>query len=122
MPDLFGVDIAGIIASEIGPGVLPAILIKVTPGIRGADSTAGINPSEQSFTGRGVIEEYMDDQIDGTLIKKGDRKVILITNTFAGLPVPEPTDKIIIESMNLIIVNPVKRDPAAATYTCQCRL
>jgi hypothetical protein len=122
MPDLFGVDIAGIIASEIGPGVLPATLIKVTPGIRGTDSTAGINPSEQIFTGRGVIEEYMDDQIDGTLIKKGDRKVILITNTFAGLPIPEPTDKIIIESMNLIIVNPVKRDPAAATYTCQCRL
>jgi len=121
MPELFGLDIAGIIGDEIGPGVLPATLIKVTPGVRDVnDLTSGINPTEQSFDGRGFIDSYSDSQIDGTLIKIGDRKITLIGSTFEAIP--EPTDKITIEGLTHRIVNPIKRDPAAATYECQCRL
>ncbi len=120
MPDYFGVDIAGIIATEIGPGVLPATLIKVTPGTRDPfNVTIGMRPTETIFTGRGFIDDYQDKQIDGTLVKTGDRKITLIGDTFSAIP--EPTDKIIIEGFTHRIVNPVKRDPAAATYECQCR-
>lgn len=120
MPNLFGIDIAGIIAQEIGPGVLDATLIVVTPGTRSTNSTAGTNPTTVSISGKGFIEDYEDNQIDGTLVKKGDRRITLIANTFAGLPVPKSNDKIEIENATYTIQR-VKRDPAAATYTCQSR-
>lgn len=119
MPILFGVDIAGIIAKEIGPGLLDAVLIVVTAGARGSNPTSGTNPTEKSIGGKGFIEDYRDKDIDGTLVKKGDRKITLIANTFPGLPIPVQGNKITIENATYTITGPVKRDPAAATYTCQ---
>ena len=120
---LFGVDISGIIAQEIGPGVLPATLIVFTPGIRSAiDSTGGTLPTEASVEGRGFIDDYSENEVDGTLVQRGDKKIILIGDTFTGFPVPKPNDKITIEGITFKIVGPVKRDPAAATYECQSRV
>lgn len=122
MPNLFGIDIAGLLAQEIGPGVLPAILIVVTPGTRDPlNPTSGVRPTEVSITGRGFIEDYEDREIDGTLVKDGDRKITLIANTFPNQPVPKSEDKITIEGTTYIIKR-VARDPAAATYTCQSRV
>lgn len=121
MADLFNIDIAGIVAQEIGPGLLPATLIQVRNTARTPGSlTGGTNPSESSIGGRGVITDYNDSQVNGTLIKKGDRQVLLIANTFPGKPVPLPDDKVTIENLTYNIVA-VKRDPAAATYRCQVR-
>ena len=121
MANLFGIDIAGIVAQEIGPGLLPATLIQVRNGVRTPGNlTGGTNPTENNIGGRGVISDYADSQINGTLIKKGDRQVLLIANTFPGKPVPVPDDKVIIENLTYNIVA-VKRDPAAATYKCQVR-
>lgn len=122
MPELFGIDIAGIIAQEVGPGVLPATLIVVTPGTRLlGNPTGGTQPTRTSIPGgRGLIDDYTDDQIDGTLVQEGDRIVTLIANTFPGLPVPKPNDEVTIENGTYKIIR-VKRDTAAATYTCQVR-
>lgn len=119
MPKLFGVDIATILAKELGPGLLPVTLIVVTAGVRGSDLSAGTNPSSKSINGKGFIESYEDSDIDGTLIQSGDRKITLIANTFEGYPVPVQGNKITIEGSTYLITKPVKRDPAAATYTCQ---
>lgn len=118
---LFGVDIASIVAREIGPGLLDATLTVVTSGDRDvANPTLGQAKTEIQHTGKGFIEDYTDSQKDNTLIQKTDRKVILIANTFEERPVPKTADKITIEGTTYNVVK-VKRDPAAATYICQVR-
>ena len=121
MPKLFGVDIAGIVAQSIGPGVLPTVLTKVTPGTRTpGDLTGGTNPTTTDYSARGFLDDYRDFQIDGTIIQRGDRIALLIGDTIASSQVPEPGDKITVEGATYNVVN-VKRDPAAATYECQVR-
>jgi len=123
MAKLFGIDIAKIVAKEIGPGLLDTSLIKITQGERDlANPSSGFAKSESTIKGKGIISDYRDDQIDGTLVKQGDRKVTLITNTFLGTPIPKSGDKILIESITYMIIGNIKRDPAAATYTCQVRI
>ena len=123
MPSLFGIDIQGIVASEIGPGVLDATLVVVTPGTRTPGNlSGGVNPTETNRTGKGFIDNYDDNAIDGTMVQMGDRKIVLITGTF-GTPeiAPKRGDKITIEGTTYNVVR-TKRDPAAATFTCQARV
>lgn len=119
---LFGVDIAGLINQEVGPGVLDLTLIKVTPGTRtGGQLTGGTNPTTASTAGKGFIDDYQDRQIDETVIRRGDRRVLIVGNSLSGGSViPAAGDQVTIEGATYEIVN-VARDPAAATYTCQVR-
>lgn len=122
MPDIFGEDIAGIINEELGDLVFDVTLTKVTPGTRGADETAGTNPTESSSTCKGFVDEYKDREINGTTVLVGDRKIVILGDSLPSGTVPKPGDKITAESVTRTIVKGgVKRDPAGATYTCQCR-
>ena len=123
MPKLFGIDIAKIVNDEIqkAGGVLDATLIKVTPGKRSAsDPTGGVKPTNQPRRAKGFIADYNKRQIDGTIVQSGDRMVILLGASIQGNAIPEPADRIEIEDASYQVVR-VKRDPAAATYTCQVR-
>lgn len=123
MPNLFGLDIAALINTNIqqAGGVLTATLLKVTHGTRDPlNPSAGRQRIETSHTGNGFIEDYNEFQIDNTLVQRGDRRIILLGASISGSAIPEPNDQITIESVTYNIVN-VERDPAAATYTCQCR-
>jgi len=125
MPKLFGIDIAGIVNANISPGLLDAQLVRITKGTRTTGSlSAGSNPTEQTVNCKGFISEYDDRRIDGTIVKAGDREVTLIGRSLSSSDsvVPNINDKIKIEGQTFKIVNPVKRDPAAATYICQARL
>jgi hypothetical protein len=118
---LFGIDIAGLIAKNVGKGVLPCTLTVITKGDRKANPTAGRETTEQSIQGRGFIEEFEDKDIDGTKIKMGDKWINLIADTFAGSPVPKIGNKITIEGKAHEIVGTIERDPAAAIYKCHSR-
>jgi len=119
---LFGKDIAGQIAKKLGPGLLPFTLIKVVTGARDAmDPSAGPASTEVPRACRGILEDYRDSQFDGTTIKRGDRKALLLGDTIAGGAVPEPSDKLTAEGRTYIIVGVPARDPDAATYVCQVR-
>lgn len=121
MPSLFGIDIAGIIGDNLGPGLLPATLIKVTPGTRTPGSlTGGANATTASYSARGILVEYDDKEIDGTLVVKGDKQVLLLGATIASSKIPVPGDSVTIEGYTYNIIK-VSRDPAAATYSCQVR-
>lgn len=121
MPNLFGIDIAGIIGNELGPSLLPATLIKVTASTRTPGSlTSGMNPTSLNYSVRGILSDYEDHQINGTLIVKGDKQVLLLGATIAGGQIPVAGDRVIIEGNTYNIIK-VSRDPAAATYTCQVR-
>lgn len=124
--NLFGVDIAGIVADVFTSQVplLDAILHRREPGqSRDADSLTGgrVGRDTTPFPCTGFIDEYLDKEIDGTLIQVGDRKILLLGNTIAGgTVVPQQHDKITIEGQVHTIIR-VTRDPDAATYTCQTR-
>lgn len=121
MPDLFGVDIQGILKDAIGDGFPSITVVKVTPGTRDpANPAAGVQPTRSPFGARGILDDYSDRQIDGTLVKTGDRKVLIVAGTLPSTVVPEPNDEIITEGKTWKIVR-TKRDPAEATYECQVR-
>lgn len=125
MPELFGEDIAGIIATEMGEGLLPAVLRNYSPGTRTPGGlTAGTNPTltGTASSARGFIDDYSDRDYGGdSIVQVGDRKVTLLGGTLDGL-VPATGSQIDIEGVTLVVVGPVKRDPAGATYECQCRI
>ncbi len=122
---LFGIDLAQVIATELGPLLLDAVLIvPANPdALTTLDPTAdprSASPATE-ITGKGTVDDYSDFTIGNTNVQAGDRKVLLIANTFAGRPVPKQGDCVRIEGVTYEIVAPVTRDPASAAYTCQCR-
>lgn len=123
MPDIFGEDIAGKLYQGLRDKVFDIILTKIEPGTRTPGSlTGGTNPTETDHTVKGFVDEYQDKHIDGTLIKRGDRKVIILGGSLPSGTVPEPSDQLTAEGETRTIVeNGVKRDPAGATYICQVR-
>lgn len=122
MGKLFGVNISKLIADEVGPGVLPATLIRVTAGTRTTGNlSGGTNPTDKSFNCRGFIDEQGVRNVDGTLVENGTKKVVLIGDTISGGAVaPSVGDKVKIEGTTYQI-KAVDRDPAAATYTLVVR-
>jgi len=118
-----GVDVAALVNANISPALaeIPVTLTKFTTGTRTATSaSAGTNPTSQSATGVGLMEDYGVNQIDGTLVQAGDRKVLVIAESLSPKLVPDTGDQIKIEGITLIVVR-VTRDPVGATYTCQAR-
>lgn len=104
-------------------GVQACTLTKRTPGTRNPTAiSAGTNATEQTFKATGLVADYKAYQIDGTLIKAGDRQVLLFGASIETGVLPEPLDRIAIAGETLTIVKEgVTRDPAKAVYTCQCR-
>lgn len=121
MPNLFGIDIAGILATNLASGLLPATLTKVIAQIRTPGAlTAGVNPESADYPCRGLIEDYNETLMSLTQINVGDKRIMLLGGTLPSTIVPSTGDYITIESNSYTIIS-VQRDPAAATYTCQAR-
>lgn len=122
---LFGVDIAGIVAKHVGPGVLDA---QITREAQGTQRTPGnltgglIKAAPVSWPCKGFWEDFTGTPPPGVEIEANDRKAILIGDTIppAALPL-KLDDKITIEGQSLFMVKVLARDPAAATYTLLCR-
>lgn len=119
---LFNIDIPKILNNALGPLVLSATLTKVSRSGRVDGSlTAGLTQTPTNYSCKGFVDNFRDGEIDGSLVKAGDRKVILLGASISGGSVrPEIGDIITIESETRSVVR-VTRDPAAATYTCQVR-
>lgn len=122
---LFGVDIAKLVAQNIGPGVLDATLTKVSAGTRTSGSlTAGTNPTTTDYACKGFLDSQAVRFINGTLVREGSKVVVLIGDTISGGTIaPAPGDRITIEGTEYVIPTDgtIDRDPAAATYVCEVR-
>jgi hypothetical protein len=117
---LFGSNIAGIIASKLGPLLLPGVLIRSEPGTRDPTNLgAGTEPVETQHTFRGVKGDYSQLR-PASIINDFNATITLLGDTIQPPVIPEAMDKIIIEGQEFTIVGPVLRDPDAATYVCQC--
>jgi hypothetical protein len=119
---LFGIDIAKLVHKNMSSMLLDAVLEKVVSGTRTSGSlTSGKNKTETEYTCKGFTDSFEDRRIDGTVIKRGDRKVLLIGDSIQSGAVPEVNDKVTIESKTYRILSIMERDPAAATYVLHCR-
>lgn len=95
----------------------PATLRRLTPG-------AGPNPGAPTITDyacRIVPLNYSQYHIDGTLVKAGDRKVLISTE---GLPVaPQPNDRLLIglHTYSLLTADPLSPGGVDVLYIAQAR-
>ena len=123
-----GLDLAKIIddawvsaggTSDLG-GQPNATLLSVTPG-SGTDADPNeLTPTGTSHTARGFIDDYDDNKIDGTIIRKADRMVFLFGASITPSVAPKTNDRITIEG-DTYSVERVARDPAGASYVLQVR-
>jgi hypothetical protein len=121
MPDIFGADIAGIIAKELGPLVFDQTLTKAAKSRDPSDSTKIITV-ETDYPCKGFVDTYSDKWVNGTTVKVDDHKIVILGASLATGVVPEPGDKITAEGNVFVIAKDgVVRDPAGATYECQSK-
>ena len=121
MPNLFGLDIVGIIAREIAAagGVLAGTLTKTTPGVRTpGDLSGGTNPTTTSSGFRGFLENRDNVRLPGQLTAVSGRVLVILGGTLPAGVVPEANDSAVMEGETFSIVSILKRDPAGATYEC----
>lgn len=121
--DLFGVDIAGIIADSMGDGLLDVVVTRYTEGARDQNSlTGGKAKTPATVVGvKGFWDDFTGQPPPGIEIELGDRKAVLIGDTIPAGGHPVRNDAITIEGVTLYAVQLVSRDPAAAVYVYQCR-
>lgn len=125
MPKLFGLDIDKLVADGIkqAGGVLDVSFTNYVKGTRSATQpSGGTSSTPKKFTAQGFVEEYKDSQIDGEVVVRGDRKVVILGATVspAGAPAPGATVTVD-EETTTIVEDGVTSDPARATYVCQVR-
>jgi hypothetical protein len=124
MPDLFGLDIAGLIGDALGGQLLPATITRKTKGARDpAKPNAGLVPGPDLVrTAEGFWEDFTGTPPPTVQLELNDRKAVLIGASIPAdvLPIVKD-DAITIEGQTLYVVKLLNRDPAAAVYTFLCR-
>lgn len=126
---LFGIDLAKVVddAMVSAGGTSSegtkrnATLISITPGVPTTANPNAIKTTETTHKARGFIDDYEDSQIDGTIVRKGDRKVTLFGASILPPVAPKTNDKVTIEGDTYDVQKIVSRDPAGATYELQVR-
>lgn len=118
---LFGADIAGELARNLGPLLPKMRLLKKTVGARTSGSlTSGRSVSYRGYSCRGILEAYSESRFPESTIEDGDRKALILGDTLPRGIVPDVGDRIEAEGSTFTVVS-VMRDPDAASYTCQIR-
>lgn len=86
-----------------------------SPGVPTYDpSTGGVTATPAAYTGRGVLDGYRAEQVDGTLILATDKQLIALQSEVTRAPAVGDT----LAGMSVVRV---EQDPAAATWICQLR-
>lgn len=118
-----GIDVAKVVDKEIPSRLENAgiTLIQTAEGVR-TSSSSGRPVTRTSYPGKGVVTEYEDRVIEGTLVKALAKEILVFPLTLQadGAIFPRQGDEITAEGITYHILS-VKRDPAAATYTCTVR-
>lgn len=120
---LFGVDIAGLINTHVGAGVLDVVITKqIATGERDPDNLAGGFPRAPATHGcKGFWDSYAVADIDGVNVLKTDKKACLIGESIPAGAMPEYADIITIAGETRFCVELDSVDPANALYIFKCR-
>lgn len=125
--ELFGVDIAGLLADAIGDGVLPVTITRDVRAARVPGDLTGGRPSQPvSYECMGFWDDIDPRGVPpGITIEITDRKLVLIGDTVPpdGLPLRNDACTVHEEAapITLYCVQALSRDPAAAVYAYLCR-
>ena len=121
--ELFGVDIAGIVADATSGQLLPVAVTRYVAGERAPGNlTGGQNRVPATVVGiEGFFEDFTREPPPGVTVEVGDRKAVLIGDTIPAGGHPLKNDAITIEGETLYMVQLLSRDPAAATFVYLCR-
>lgn len=114
----YGIDIAGILAKSFRKAMLPVTLIKRIPRARGADATAGNNPSSTPYFLSGM--KAQTTLVNPATLVRTKHPVISFLG--ADLPAgvePEALDELAFEGRTYVI-NTATWDPANAWFVCTC--
>jgi len=125
--ELFGVDIAGIIADVMGDGLLGVTIVRDIRGARVPGKlTAGRSRTPTPFDCIGFFEDINPNSVPpGTDLQVTDRKLVLIGDTVQPGGFPEYNDACTVHEeagdVTLYCVQDLARDPAAAVFSYLCR-
>lgn len=120
---LFGVDISGEVARELGPGLPQCTLIRTISTSREPGNLAGgLQPTTIEYTCRGVETDLEQKHIDGSLVKQTDVAILLLGDTIDGGNVqPQIGDRVTSDGRTRAILRILERDPAKATFLVAVR-
>jgi hypothetical protein len=122
---LFGIDVAGIVADALGDGLFPVTITRYVQGEREAGNlTGGRAKVPETVTGPvGFWEDFTGTPPAD--VEVNDRKLILLGDTVPAGGLPRFNDEVTVHEdigdVSLFAVRLLARDPAAATYTYLCR-
>lgn len=121
--ELFGIDIAGIIADATSDGLLPVTVTKQVAAARDPDNlTGGPVRAPATFGGiKGIWEDVPRLPPPGVEIRLNDRVALLIGGTIPAGGLPDRNDAITIAGLTLYVVQLLAQDPANAHYRFLCR-
>jgi hypothetical protein len=121
--ELFGVDIAGIVAENMAGQLFPVTVTRYTEGARDPANLTGGRPKTPATVEGidGFWEDFTGQPPPGVEVELGDRKAVLIGDSIPAGGHPLKNDAITIEGQTLFMVQLVSRDPASAVYVYQCR-
>jgi hypothetical protein len=121
--ELFGVDIAGIIADATAGQLFPVTLERYARGARDPSNLTGGQPKTPTVVKgiEGFWEDFTGTPPPGIELEANDRKAVLIGDTIPAGGAPLRNDAITIEGQTLYAVQLLSRDPASAVYTYLCR-
>lgn len=126
---LFGVDISGIVARAVGPGLVASTLYKATTGTRESGNQAGgTQPTFVEHPCRGVEtaleEQYVDTGQGQDMVRRTDVAVLLLGDTInGGNTVPGVGDMVRIGAAGKrrAVIRILDVDSAKATYLLAVR-
>lgn len=116
MPDLFGLDIAGIVNDAIdgAGGLRPGTLTRKTAGTRTPGSlTGGTNPGTAAYSLSGFVETEAERRANSAVATRGATMTIMGASVSIA---PAVNDTVLMDGSTYTLVELLERDPAAATY------
>lgn len=85
-------------------------------------STGTVTQATTDYAVNGVVQAYKESRVDGSIIRRGDKQVIVAGNALTFAPDPD-TDRLLIGGVDHAVVNVEEENPGglALVYTLQVR-
>lgn len=114
---IFGTDIRKIIGDVTKSNLPPLVLTRVSPGTRDPNNLAGgTNPTEQSFSGEGVVtfvSKRTKEGLPSDIVAR-----VTIVGQSIGDVTPRSGDRVTADGTTYVIKS-VRTDPASASHVCE---
>lgn len=118
MPDIFGIDVAGIVADAFRDAgeLRPGVLIRATPVLDDTQPTARTAPQTTRHSFTGLVYRGNSERRPGTLILDTQRRLLIIGGSLNPAIVPQVNDTADIDGSTFTLDEEVSGDSTGAAY------